>query len=194
MAMSDTESILPETVSFAAKQLHHEERANSYPENTPNFTNPLDPKIEAGNDTLKSKEYTSKPDRLDFVEETRKEIGAHEIDKNWNLIIRRELNGKENIMSIWSFKIKRSPDSWLTKQKSCLHAHGGMYKLGVNYWDTYSPVFIWISARSILTISILRDIHTKSVDFILAYTQADEKLDIFMELPICFGVEGAHPR
>ena len=35
--------------------------------------------------------------------------------------------------------------------------------------------------------------HTKSVDFFLAYTQADVKSEIFMEPPIGFGVEGGHP-
>ena len=30
--------------------------------------------------------------------------------------------------------------------------------------------------------------------FFLAYTQADVKSDIFVELPICFGVERSHPR
>ena len=44
------------------------------------------------------------------------------------------------------------------------------------------------------TLNILRELHTKSVDFVLAYTQADVKTDIFMELHICFGVEGACPR
>ena len=51
-----------------------------------------------------------------------------------------------------------------------------------------------ISVRDMFTLSIIREIHTKFVDFFLAYTQADVKTEIFMELPIGFGVEGAHPR
>ena len=69
--------------------VHHEERAKSYIDNIPNFTNPLDPDIEAGSDTSTFKEPTSQPSRLDFVESTRKEICAHEIDKNYNLFRRR---------------------------------------------------------------------------------------------------------
>ena len=65
---------------------------------------------------------------------------------------------------------------------------------GVNYWETYSPVVNWMSARAILTLSILRELHANPVDFILSYTQAGVKSDIFMELPIGFGVEGAYPR
>ena len=48
----------------------------------------------------------------------------------------------------------------------------------------------WMSVGSMITLSILREIHTKSVYFAPAYTQADVKTDIFMELPINFGVEG----
>ena len=49
-----------------------------------------------------------------------------------------------------------------------------------------------MSVRVMLTLSILIEIHTKSVYFVLAYTQVDVKSDIFMEIPICFGVEGYH--
>ena len=45
-----------------------------------------------------------------------------------------------------------------------------------------------------VTLVILRELHTKLVDCVLAYTQADVKSEIFMELTIGFGVEGYHPR
>ena len=67
-----------------------------------------------------------------------------------------------------------------------------MQKRRVNYWETYYPVINWISIRSMLTLIIIRDLLTKSVYFVLAYTQADIKTEIFMELPIGFGVEGDH--
>ena len=66
--------------------------------------------------------------------------------------------------------------------------------MGVNYWDNYPPVFNWMSIRSMLTLSIIRELQTKSVDFVLAYTKADVKTEIFMEFPIGFGVEGDHHR
>ena len=67
VAMSATNSILPETASFAANILHHEERAKSYTENLPNFTNPLVSNIKSGNYTFTFKEATSQPDRMEFV-------------------------------------------------------------------------------------------------------------------------------
>ena len=97
-------------------------------------------------------------------------------------------------MSICYFKRKRTPDGRLIKHKARLCAHGGMQQWGVNYWETYFPVVNWMSIRAMLTLSILREIHTKSVDFVLACTQADVKTEIFMEIPIGFGVEGYHPK
>ena len=47
--------------------------------------------------------------------------------------------------------------------------------------------------RVIFTLIILRELNTKSVDFFLAQTQDDVKTEIFMEIPISFGVEGSHP-
>ena len=52
----------------------------------------------------------------------------------------------------------------------------------------------WMSVRAMLNLSALRELHVKSVNFVLVYTQADVKIWIFMELPIGFGVEGKHPR
>ena len=128
------------------------------------------------------------------MEAVRKKIGAHEIDKHWNLVIRREVNGKNRIVSILSFNRNRAPDGRLIKNKYRLCEHGGMNQWGVNLWETYSPVFNWMSVRAILTLSILRYLHTKSIYFVLAYTQDCVKSDIFMEIPIVFGVEGVQPR
>ena len=52
----------------------------------------------------------------------------------------------------------------------------------------------WVSIIAMLTLIILIKLHTKLVDFVLSYTQADVKTEVFMKLPISFGVEGCHPR
>ena len=68
------------------------------PKNLPNFTNPMASKIEAENGTFKFKGATSQPDRMEFVEATRKEIGPHEIDNRWYLVITREQNVENTII------------------------------------------------------------------------------------------------
>ena len=50
-----------------------------------------------------------------------------------------------------------------------------------------------MSVRYMLSLSILIDIHTKSAGFVLAYIQSDVKSEIFMEIPMFFGVEGERP-
>ena len=186
--MYSTNSILLETASFSAKMFHHEERHKSSTENLPNFTNTISYSIEAGNGTSTFKYATSKPERLEFVEATRKKTCAHEIEKHWTLVRRRELNRNNATMYIWSFKRKRAPYGRLIKQKAHVCTHGGMQQCGVNYWETYSPVVNWMSVIEMLTLSILRYLHTKSVYSVLDYTQADVKIEIFMELLIGFGV------
>ena len=106
---------------------------------------------------------------MDFAEAMRKKICAHENYKHRNLVRRRELNGKKIIMSIWCFKRNRDPDGRLIKHKARMCTHGGMHQWGVNYWDTYYPVVNFMSVREIITISILVELHTKSVYFVLAY-------------------------
>ena len=127
------------------------------------------------------------------MEAMRREIDAHENDKHWPLVRRRKLNGKKTIMYKCSFKRNRAPYGRLIKHKArlrpCMHA-----EMGVNYWGNYSTMVNMMSGRSMITLSILRYIHTESVNFVLVYNQTNEKSDIFMELPIGFGVEGSHPR
>ena len=109
------------------------------------------------------------------MESIRKEIGPHEIDKRWTLVRRRLLNGKKTIMSICSFTRKRDPDWRLIKHKYRMCAHGSIQKWGVNYWKIHSLVVNWMSVRAMLTLSILRELHTKPLCFVLTYTQVDLK-------------------
>ena len=85
-----------------------------------------------------------------------------------------------NIISIWYFKINRYPFGSLIRHKSFLFSHGGMQQWGVNYWETYSPLLNFMSIRAILTLGIIIELHTKSVYFFLAYTQADVNRYIFV--------------
>ena len=66
------------------------------------------------------------------------------------------------------------------KYKARLCAHGGQQMYGVNYWETYSPVVNWISVRLLLTICHLHKLESESIDFVLAFPQADIDLDIYI--------------
>ena len=76
----------------------------------------------------------------------------------------------------------------MVKYKSRICAHSGMQEKGINYWETYSPIVQWMSVRIMLILSAIQNLHTKSIDFVLAYPQADLDMDIYMELPQGFNV------
>jgi hypothetical protein len=76
------------------------------------------------------------------------------------------------------------------KWKTQLNIHGGQQEYGVNYWETFAPVVTWISIRLELILSILLCWHTRQIDFILAYPQAQIETPLFMEIPKGINLEG----
>eukprot|EP00985_Skeletonema_marinoi_P020725 scaffold12380_cov197-Skeletonema_marinoi.AAC.1 len=104
--------------------------------------------------------------------------------------------GKKAITSIWSMKRKRLPDGTLLKHKARLCAHGGMQQWGENYWETYSPVVNMLTVRLLLIICKIHKLHSKSIDFVLAFPQADLEEDIWMQIPqgVTVESEDGEPR
>ena len=99
---------------------------------------------------------------------------------------------RQQIMMIWSFKRKRHPDGRLSKYKARLCCHGGQQQWGVQYWETYSPVVSWMAVRLLLIVSKIHKLHTRCIDFTLAFPQAEVKVPIYLHTPqgIYFGEEG----
>jgi hypothetical protein len=68
-----------------------------------------------------------------------------------------------------------------------------MQTWGQNYWETYTPLVNWASVRLILAIAKIHGLSSKSIDFVLAFPQADLEIPVYMELPIGFDApEGEH--
>ena len=95
---------------------------------------------------------------------------------------------------IWSFKRKRHPDGSLSKYKARLCCHGGQQQWGINYWETYAPVVTWASVRTLLVMSKIHGMHTKSIDFVQAYPQADVKVPIYLHTPQMVILTGGHDK
>ena len=89
-------------------------------------------------------------------------------------------------MAVWLFKRKRNPMGKIIKYKSRLNVHGGQTKQGVQYWDTFVPVVQWFTVRILLLLSIIKQLNTRSIDFVLAFPQAEINVDVFMRLPFGF--------
>ena len=144
------------------------------------------------NETYTFKDAMLQDDASDFIKAMIKEISDHESNNHWTMMSRSSMpSNAKTILSIWSFKRKRSPAGELLKHKARLCAHGGMQKWGENYWETYSPTVSWLSVRALLAVGIIHDLSTSTVDFTLAFPQVDLDIDVFMELPIgCVGPNG----
>jgi hypothetical protein len=91
--------------------------------------------------------------------------------------------GTKTIMAIWSFKRKRFPDGTLNKHTARLCAHGGQQTWGRDYWETYALVVTWVSVCLLIIVAKIHGLELKSIDFVLAFPQADLDVPIYMELP-----------
>jgi hypothetical protein len=53
-----------------------------------------------------------------------------------------------------------------------------MQRWGENYWETLLPVVNMISMKLLLVIAKIHGLEPKSIDFVLAFLQADLDIDI----------------
>ena len=136
------------------------------------------------NDAYHFHDAMRQPDREEFIKAMVKELKDHHENKHWKLVLRSSIGDAKTVKAIWAFKRKRRPDGSILKYKARLNAHGGMQIYGETYWDTYAPVVNWISIRMMLTLSVIHSLHTKSIDFTLAFPQADVETTIYMEVPL----------
>ena len=168
------------------KLQRHQEIINMNADGTMNMLHPLHLSAStiSDNDVYYFHEAMREPDRADFIRAMIAEINDHTTKEHWQLVERSTIGEASTIKAIWSFKRKRRPDGSVLKHKARLCAHGGMQVHGETYWDTYAPVVNWMSVRIMLTLSVLQSLHTRSIDFTLAFPQAECETEIFMELPV----------
>jgi hypothetical protein len=99
---------------------------------------------------------------------------------------------KNIVGSKWVFCSKRKADSTIEKYKVCLVVQGFTQKVGVDYFDTFSPVAKLSSFRIILAIAAHNDWDTDTFDFNGAYLNGklDEDEEIYMKPPPGYDSEG----
>ena len=184
---------------FQSRAIAYEDFLERNFDGSSNTSNPLAQiymTSQSNNENYTIKEMLGQPDKAEFLKAMEIEVSSMFRDEIWKLVPRTEMLQhyaaqrkagisihREQIMMIWSFKRKRRPDGTLNKYKARLCCHGGQQQWGVNYWDTYAPVVSWSSVRILLTIAKLHDLHTKSIDFVQAYPQADLKHSIYLRSP-----------
>lgn len=91
--------------------------------------------------------------------------------------------GLEIFPAVWLMKRKRHIETEEVRWKARLNFDGSLMEQGQHYDESYEPVVTWPVTRFFLIQSLLRGWHTRQMDFVLAYTQADvERDDLYMEI------------
>jgi hypothetical protein len=128
------------------------------------------------------------PDKEKFQEAMTKACEAHYKEGNYRLVMRSELpEGATLLSSVWQMKRKRKPSKGeISKYKARMNIDGSQMIKGLHYEETYAPVVQWATIRFFISLAILSNWHTRQLDFVLAYTQADIKRDLYMKLPAGF--------
>ena len=136
-------------------------------------------------DTMYYHQAMAAPDRNEFIKAMRKEFADHTERDHWELITKSKVpKGVRILDAIWAMKRKRNiVTREIYKWKARLNVHGGQQEKGVNFWETYSPVVNWFSIRLLLAKAVMSKWHTRQIDFVLAYPQADIETELFMKLP-----------
>ncbi len=151
-------------------------------------TNALDM---SNNEVFTYTKAMQQPDSAQFIEAMLKEIDDPKSCHNWEIVRRSTIPpGHKTIQEIWSFKHKGFPDGTLSKHKARLCAHGGMQQWGVSYWEMFSPVVNMLIVCLLLALCNIHGLESNSIDFVLAFPQADLDEDIWMELPTGIVVSG----
>ncbi len=174
--------------SLFSKAVNSYHQVNSLYDGTINCFSTLAQSSVASNETFNYKEALKQSDKIEFVKAMVHEVDDHEKRNHWTLMKRTDLpTGTKTIMAIWSFKCKRYPDGTLNKKhKARVCAHVGMQTWGQNYWEIYAPVVNWASVRILLAVAKIHCLPSRSIDFVLAFSQADLEVPVYMELQLGF--------
>jgi Reverse transcriptase (RNA-dependent DNA polymerase)/GAG-pre-integrase domain len=133
------------------------------------------------------------PDGEQFRKAMVDEVAAHTDNDHWEIVPRSLVpSGTKVLPAVWAMRRKRrlatgEPYKW----KARLNVRGGKQEYGVNYWETYAPVIAWDTIRLFLVLSLLNKWHTRQIDFVLAYPQADIECPIYMDIPSQLEYQGS---
>jgi len=186
------ELIRPTYVAFEA--LSVKDRVEEYKDADPLLAY----KAKADPDTMYLHEALKQPDKVNFIRAMVEEIEGQQQNGNWEVVPRRRVpQGVPVLPAVWAMRRKRRiATREVYRWKARLNVGGHKQQYGINYWETYSPVVSWPVIRLILALAIIKKWHSRQIDYIQAYPQAEAETDnLYMEVPKGFTLsEGASPK
>jgi hypothetical protein len=80
------------------------------------------------------------------------------------------------------------PDGTVLKFKARFCVRGDLQEEGVDYFETYAPVFEWFTVRMLLTMVLQEGTNTKQVDCTNEFAQAELDEEVYFEPPKLFEI------
>jgi hypothetical protein len=99
-------------------------------------------------------------------------------------------NNVKVLSGVWALKRKRYPDGSIRKLKARYCARGFEQVEGVDYFETFAPVAMWLTVRLLLIMSTLLELETTQIDYTAAFVHADIDCLVHVAMPPGFGVPG----
>jgi Reverse transcriptase (RNA-dependent DNA polymerase) len=115
----------------------------------------------------------------------RVEIEMYNKNSNW-IPIRRDPQRSDIVVlsRVWAmWRRRRLTDGVINKWKARLNIDGSKQEYGINFWETYAPVAMWISIRFILCEATINGWKFKTFHFIQAFPQAPSEVELYIDIP-----------
>jgi hypothetical protein len=87
---------------------------------------------------------------------------------------------------IWTYIRKCRPDGSINKYKARLCVNGSRQIQGIDDTESVAPVVQWSTIRMVNTLTAMRNLKGKQIDFKQAFPQAKLKEDIYLRFPAGF--------
>ena len=136
-------------------------------------------------DTMYYDQAMRAEDSNKFQDAMCKEISMYFERHHWDIKNLKDIPATTKLLdSIWAMKWKRRITTReVYKYKARLNAHGGQQVHSIHYWDTYTPIVTWFAIRMMLSLVLLHNWATLTVEFVLVYPQADVESETYIKLP-----------
>lgn len=109
----------------------------------------------------------------------------------WDVVERSSLPPGANVIPVkWVFKIKTDETGKITKFKARITPKGFKQKYGIDFFEVFANTGKYKSLRAMLSIAARRDMELRQLDVPQAFTQADLKEVVYMEMPEGFAIPG----
>jgi Reverse transcriptase (RNA-dependent DNA polymerase) len=113
------------------------------------------------------------------------------VQQVWDVVPRSSLPPGTNVIPVkWVFKIKTDETGKISKFKARITPKGFKQKYGIDFFEVFANTGKYKSLRAMLSLAARRDMELRQLDVPQAFTQAELREVVYMEMPEGFAVPG----